>query len=91
MGHFKTLEFFFFSRPSHVFIDVLKCPDFSVQCHPITQTRIVCETATSLSDVMAYIPYQATSSFTGKVRVMPTDEAGPCANLLMGFFCSEIF
>jgi len=40
---------------------------------------------------MSYVPYQATSSFTGKACVMPTDEARPCANLLMGFLRSEIF
>lgn len=31
--------FLFYLRTSLVFIDVLKCPDFSVQCHPIIHTH----------------------------------------------------
>ncbi len=31
------------------------------------------------SAVMSYVPYQGTSSFTGKLCEMPTDEARPCA------------
>lgn len=46
-GPFWDSCIFFFLCMSHIFIDVLIYPDFSVQCHPVIHTRIVCEMTAS--------------------------------------------